>query len=260
MYGDVRDTEKLLEYVKKADVIFPLAAIVGFPACDRDPFLADKVNFEHVLNITKILSKNQILISPCTNSGYGSNADGVCTEESPMNPISIYGKTKCAAEKAILENTNGISLRLATLLGTSYRMRLDLLVNDFTYKAVNDGYIVLFEKNFRRNFVHIRDVVRSFIFMMDNYDKLNNNIYNVGLSNANLTKEQLCLKIKEYVPYFSIKEDNIREDPDKRDYIVSNDKIEKTGFKFIYSIDYGIKELINAYKMLKPIANKYGNV
>jgi nucleoside-diphosphate-sugar epimerase len=259
VYGDVRDQTLLGGLAERADVIIPLAAIVGFPACERDKQLATDVNHRQVLFLARQCWKEgQLLLAPNTNSGYGSSG-GECTEKSPLTPISHYGVTKCAAEKSIQDYTDGITFRLATVFGPSARIRLDLLVNDFTYKAATDGYIVLFEKNFKRNYVHVRDVASAFIFMMNNYDKFKKETFNVGLSDANLTKLELCEMIKKHIPNFSIQFDNIREDPDKRDYIVSNAKIEKTGWKAKISIDQGIQELLKAYKIIKPVSVRYGN-
>ena len=250
VFGDVRDNELLKRSIKDCDVILPLAAIVGAPACDADQNLATEVNYYHVKTIVESASKSQTMILPQTNSGYGiGEKDKFCTENSPLNPISHYGKTKCEAERCVLDH-GGISLRLATVFGTSPRMRLDLLVNDFTYKALTDGYIVLFEKHFKRNYIHIRDVCKTFMFMIENYDKCRGNVYNVGLSSANLSKFELATKIKQYVPGFSIQCDEIRQDKDKRDYIVSNEKLESLGWKPDYSLDDGIKELIKGFRIL----------
>lgn len=259
VYGDVRDQLLLGSLVEKAEVIIPLAAIVGFPSCERDKQLATDVNYRHIHFIAHNIRNGQKIILPQTNSGYGVGINGECTEESPLTPISHYGVTKCAAERVVKDYTDGIVLRLATVFGTSSRMRLDLLVNDFTYKAATDGYIVLFEKDFKRNYVHIKDVAKAFLFMMTNYDKFKKETFNLGLSHANLTKLELCEMIKKHIPNFSIQYDNIREDPDKRNYIVSNDKIEKAGYKAMIDIDTGIQELLKAYKIIKPVSVRYGN-
>lgn len=255
IHGDVRDQSKLLKYVKQADVIIPLAAIVGFPACEKDPKIAKEVNYEQIKFIIANTSINQRIISPSSNSGYGLG-QGIleCTEETPLDPITVYGQTKCDAEKLLLDSGRAITLRLATVFGISPRMRLDLLVNDFVYRAVNDGYIVLFEKDFKRNFIHIQDVALTFIFIMNVYEDYVGNSFNVGLSSANLSKLELCEKIKEQLPSFVIKYDDFREDPDKRNYIVSNAKLEATGWKPYYSIEDGIRELIKAYTIIS-----YGN-
>ena len=260
IYGDVRDQEKLSKYVDEADVIIPLAAIVGFPACDRDKDLATAVNYTHVQFICdRIKNTNKKIIYPNTNSGYGIGENGECTEESPLNPISHYGVTKVNAEREVL-NYGGISIRLATVFGSSPRMRMDLLVNEFVYKALTDKYITIFEKNFIRNYIHIRDVANTFVYMIENYEKLKGDVFNVGLSNANLSKQQLVEKIKEYVPDFAITYSDYYEDPDKRDYIVSNTKLEALGWTPQYSLDDGIVELIKTYKILiQDLSSKYRN-
>jgi nucleoside-diphosphate-sugar epimerase len=254
IYGDVRNEillEKLCNYV---DVIIPLAAIVGFPACDAEPSLAKEINFEQIANIVRyIKGKNKKILYPNTNSGYGVGANNLeCTEESPLSPISIYGRTKVDAENYLRTNTDAIIFRLATVFGVSPRMRTDLLVNDFTYKAITDKYIVVFEKTFKRNFIHIQDVADAFIFMLDNYEKYKGEVFNVGLSDANLNKQELLEKIQFHVPNFAVVYDDYYEDPDKRNYIVSNYKIESTGWKPKWTVDMGIEELIQAYQMIVP--------
>jgi nucleoside-diphosphate-sugar epimerase len=261
VFGDVRDEEKLKKSVEDADIIIPLAAIVGFPACEKDKQLAKQVNEIQIENIIKWKNKDAQIIFPNTNSGYGISSDvDYCTEETPLSPISTYGITKCNAEKIILDNCDGIVFRLATVFGISPRHRLDLLVNDFTYKAVNDKYIVLFEKDFKRNFIHVQDIALTFIFAINNYEVLKNNVFNVGLSSANLSKFELCEKIKLYIPDFSIQVDEINTDPDKRDYIVSNEKLEKTGWLSRYSLDNGIIELIKAYQIISHSNKKFTNL
>ena len=251
--ADAYEWSKEVEnHLKSADVIIPLACIVGAPACDK---LSEKevtqINYGQILKITKLLKPHQKLIYPTTNSGYGIGQDGVhCTEETPLNPISLYGKTKVFAEADVL-GAKGVSLRLATVFGLSPRMRLDLLVNDFTYKALRDKYIVLFESHFKRNYIHIRDVAEAFIFVYNNYDKMKGQAYNVGLSSANLSKIELCGKIKNYIPNFHVVQSEIGKDPDQRNYIVSNQKLEKLGWKPKYSLDDGIQEIIKAYPMLE---------
>lgn len=247
--GDVRDNEKLIKLVSDSDVVIPLAAIVGMPACKANPDLAIQVNYEHIKNIVDVLKPTQKLIIPNTNSQYGSSPD-IITEESPFKPLSLYAQTKCDAEDYVLKNGNGIVLRLATVFGVSPRMRQDLLVNDFTYKSVTDGYLVLFEANFKRNYIHVQDIARTFEFMIVNYDRCKNQVFNVGLSTANLSKLELAEKIKEYVTNLVIKTDDYKEDFDKRNYIVSNDKIESFGWSPKYNLDYGIKQLIQAYQMV----------
>ena len=260
IHGDVRDHEKLRPLVEDADVIIPLAAIVGFPACERDKTLAEQVNKEQIDFILKHMKPSAKLVYPNTNSGYGVGESATaCTEETPLNPISHYGKTKCAAEDAVLSGGH-VGLRLATVFGVSPRMRLDLLVNDFTYKAFNDGYLVLFEWNFNRNYIHVQDVALTFIFAILNYTEMQGSTYNVGLSDANLTKLQLAYKIREHFPALSIQTDDIAKDPDKRDYIVSNDKLESLGWRPRYSLDDGIIELKKSFQILKPSLNLYTNL
>lgn len=253
--GDVRDNGLLLDLVKTHDIIIPLAAIVGMPACKKDPALTVAVNFSQIENIVNSLSNNQKLLVPNTNSQYGSS-ETIITEESPFNPLSLYAQTKCDAEKAVLDNGNGISLRLATVFGVSYRQRMDLLVNDFVYRAFTDEFLVLFESHFLRNYVHVRDVAKAFIHLITNYESSNNNAYNVGLTSANMSKLQLAQKIKEYVPNLAIVEEQFKEDFDKRNYIVSNEKLESTGWFCDFSLDDGICELLSAYKMISNYKNK----
>ena len=251
-YGDVREWSKLKYIVEQCDVIIPLAALVGFPSCEKDKELATSVNFTQIQNIVDVLTNDQKILFPNTNSGYGTRGDGMVTEEDELTPISHYGVTKCDAEDYILENSNGIIFRLATVFGSSSRMRLDLLVNEFVYKLLTDKYITIFEKTFVRNFIHIQDVANVFEFMIDNYDKHQGEIYNVGLSDTNINKQQLVERIQKCIPNTSVTYSDYYEDPDKRDYIVSNEKIESTGWKPQYSLDEGIKELIEAYKMIVP--------
>lgn len=250
--GDVRDERLLDQLVPQHDAIIPLAALVGAPICKLDPIAAVGVNRDAVLALTKRVSRQQMLIYPTTNSGYGvGEKDAFCTEDSPLRPISLYGSTKVEAEQAVLESGNGLTFRLATVFGMAPKMRIDLLVNDFTLRAVRDRALVIFEGHFRRNFVHVSDVANAFMHALENYETMNNRPYNVGLSEANLTKLQLCAKIKEHVPEFVYIEAPIGEDPDKRDYVVSNARIEATGFRTQVSIDMGIKELIKGYRMLR---------
>ena len=253
--GDVRDKENLQKLVSEHDVVIPLAAIVGMPACKANPQLTIDVNFKQVVNIIEVLKDTQKLILPNTNSQYGSSSE-VITEESPFKPLSLYAETKCDAENAMLENGNGISLRLATVFGVSPRMRQDLLVNDFVYKSINDGYLVLFEAHFKRNYIHVQDIARTFQFMIENYDECKGQAFNVGLSSANLSKMELAEKIKEYVPSLVIKQDEFKEDFDKRNYIVSNEKLESKGWKPLYDLDYGIPQLISAYQIVQKYNNK----
>ena len=257
--GDARDEDILKTLLQKVDYIIPLAALVGAPLCSRDKIGTITTIRDAVASIAKLSSKEQRIIIPTTNSGYGVGQKGVyCTEETPLKPISLYGKAKVEAEKIVLDKGNSISFRLATVFGMSPRMRIDLLVNDFTYRAVKDRFVVIFEGHFKRNYVHIRDVARAFIHAVDNFDTMKNEPYNVGLSDANLSKLELCVKIKEQVPDFVYLESPVGEDPDKRDYIVSNEKIEKTGFKPIYSLEMGIKELIKGYRIITN--SRYSNV
>ena len=251
VYGDVRDYSKLIKYVNKSDIIIPLAAIVGFPSCEKDKNLATEVNFIQIKNIVDNISKEQKILFPNSNSGYGIGKDEIyCTEESPLNPLSHYGITKCNAEDYLKDNSNAVIFRLATVFGMSDRMRLDLLVNEFVYKALTDRYLVLFERKAVRNYIHIRDIANVFSFMINNYDKCKGEIYNVGLSDANLSKEELVNKIKEQIGEFAISYSEYYEDPDKRNYIVSNEKIESTGWKPQYSLEDGIEELVKGYKII----------
>lgn len=258
--GDARDEKLIAKHIKGAEFIIPLACIVGAPACDRDPVAARTINLEAVELILRLRNKSQKIVFPNTNSGYGRMAEGVafCDETSPLEPVSLYGKLKVEAEKKLLEAGNAITLRLATVFGISPRIRLDLLVNDFVYRAVNDGAVVLFEPHFKRNYIHIRDVARAFMHAMDNFEKMKNQTYNVGLSDANLSKTELCEEIKKQVPKFVFVESKIGEDPDKRNYIISNAKIEKTGFKPQVSLADGIAELIKGYQIVKR--NDFANI
>lgn len=256
---DVRNKDIFLKLIQKHDVIIPLAAIVGAPSCDKDKDLATQVNYLQIKMIAENTSRNQIILFPVTNSGYGIGQKGIfCDEKTPLNPISHYGITKVNAEKELLMKDHAISFRLATVFGVSPRMRMDLLVNDFVYRAYKDRFIVLFESHFKRNYIHIRDVASVFLYGLNNFEKLKGEPYNVGLSSANLSKIELCEKIKQHIPDFHILESDIGKDPDKRDYIVSNDKIESTGWKPQFNLDDGIEELIKAYSYLK--INQYNNL
>jgi nucleoside-diphosphate-sugar epimerase len=251
VFGDVRDEPKMNELMSKADVIIPLAAIVGATACDRDPINAISIHVDVTRSMKSQLSTDQLVIYPTTNSGYGTQTGDVfCTEETPLEPISLYGRTKVEAEQEWLEFGNAISLRLATVFGLSPRMRLDLLVNDFVYKAVTDKYLVIFEKHFKRNYIHIRDIADCFVHCIENADAMKGQPYNAGLDDANLSKEELALKIKEYVPELYIHFAEIGSDPDKRNYIVSNQRLRGAGFEAKRSLDFGIQELMKGYKML----------
>ena len=250
--GDVREREIVKEALKDKDIIIHLAAIVGAPACDLDPQRATTTNLDATKLILSLRKPEQKILFPCTNSGYGvGEKNKFCTEDTPMNPISLYGKNKVESEKIILESGNSLSFRFATVFGVSPRMRLDLLVNDFVYRAVKDKFIVIFEGDFKRNYIHIRDVARVFLHGIKNFNNMKGESYNVGLSDANLSKIELCKKIKLQIPEFVFLESSIGEDPDKRDYIVSNEKIEKAGFKPKYTLDEGIEELIKCYKIIK---------
>ena len=257
--GDICDHSLVNGLLVGFDIVIPLAAIVGAPACKRNPSLTRLVNYDAHMNIVNNVSTNQKVIFPTTNSGYGiGEKDSHCTEESPLRPISEYGRTKVEIEKAFLERGNAVTFRLATVFGMSPRMRMDLLVNDFVYQAMKDRALVLFEEHFRRNYIHVRDVAKAFLFGIDNYEKMNGEPYNVGQSSANLTKRQLAEKIKEYVSELYIHSAEIGEDPDKRDYLVSNEKIESLGWTPDHTIDDGIQELIKGYKIIRP--NKFANV
>jgi nucleoside-diphosphate-sugar epimerase len=249
--GDVRDKELMRRLVKEADVLIPLAAVVGAPACDRDPSLARSVNLEAVRLLNGLRSSEQMVIYPTTNSGYGTQSgDLFCTEATPMEPITLYGQTKTQAEAELLGTPNVITLRLATVFGMSPRMRLDLLVNHFVYAAVTEGYIVIFEKDFKRNYIHIRDVGDCFVHCIENFKRMAGRPYNVGLDAANLSKEELALKIKEYVPNLYIHFAEVGSDPDKRNYIVSNQRLREAGFEARRSLDEGIRELLKGYRMM----------
>jgi nucleoside-diphosphate-sugar epimerase len=249
--GDVRDDGLMSRLVSKADVIVPLAAVVGAPACAQDPWLTREVNVEAVRTINNLRSQEQLVVYPTTNSGYGTQTgDVMCTEETPLEPISLYGQTKSEAEGLVLDSANAMTLRLATVFGVSPRMRLDLLVNHFTHEAVTSGYIVIFEKDFKRNYVHIRDVADCFIHCIQNSQKMIGRPYNVGLDAANLSKEELALKIQEYVPNFYLHFSEIGSDPDKRNYIVSNQRLREAGFEAQRTLDDGILELLKAYRMM----------
>lgn len=256
--GDIRDKEILQAALKDQDFIVHLAALVGAPICNADPVGATTTNLDASKLILSLMSKDQRILYPCTNSGYGiGEKDKFCTEETSLRPITLYGRTKVEAEKAILEAGNSISFRLATVFGVSPRMRIDLLVNDFVYRALMDKFIVIFEGHFKRNYIHILDVARVFLHGIKNFTNMQGEAYNVGLSEANLSKLELCERIKKHLPDFVYMESDIRKDPDKRDYIVSNEKIEKTGFQPKFSLDDGIKELIKCYNIIKE--RQFGN-
>lgn len=257
--GDCRDKSLMRRVCEGADLVIPLAALVGAPLCARDESGTFSTNQGAVEMLCEILDPRQKIIYPTTNSGYGIGEAGkYCTEETPLRPISLYGKTKVAAEQAVLERGNSITCRLATVFGMSPRMRIDLLVNDFVYRAVNDRTVVLFEGQFKRNYIHIRDVARVFLHAIDNFDSMQGKPYNVGLEEANLSKIELCQKIQTHLPKFVYLEAPIGEDPDKRDYIVSNQRILSTGFVPCWSLDRGIRELIKGFTILRN--SVYANV
>lgn len=257
--GDIRLKATMTMLMKNTDIVIPLAALVGAPLCKQDPITATSVNHDAILMMLSLLSPSQRVLMPTTNSAYGTgDENNFCTEESPLRPISQYAEEKVIVEKALMEKQNAISFRLATVFGMSPRMRTDLLVNDFVYRAVHDGYVLLFESHFKRNYVHVRDVVGAFVHGINNHDAMKGQIYNVGLSEANISKKGLCEKIKEHLPNFTFVEAPVGKDPDQRNYIVSNEKIEKTGFKTQHGLDMGIRELIKGFTMLKN--SSYGNV
>lgn len=257
--GDICNFDLMDSMIKDADIIIPLAAIVGAPACKENPRLTELVNFESVQYLLKKLSPDQKIVFPTTNSGYGIGEEGKhCTEETPLRPVSLYGKLKVDVEERLLATKNAISFRLATVFGASPRMRVDLLVNDFVYRAFHDRYLVLFEEHFKRNYIHIKDVAKAFLFGLNNFDQMKGQAYNVGLSSANLSKRELCEKIQKYLPEFYFHTAPIGEDPDKRDYIVSNEKLESLGWAPSHSLEDGIRELVGLYSFLK--ANQYRNI
>jgi len=257
--GDARNEKLLGEVMERQDYIIPLAAMVGFPLCKADEVAAETTNLGAIKTLLNLRKPEQRIIYPCTNSGYGvGEGDKLCTEDTPMRPISLYGTTKTEAERLILEAGNSLTFRFATVFGASPRMRIDLLVNDFVYRAVFDRTAVIFEGNFKRNYIHIRDAVGAFVWGMEHFDEMKGKPYNCGLSSANLSKLELCAKIKEHIPEFVYMEAPIGEDPDKRDYIVSNERLEATGWRPIYTLDDGIEELKKVYTIIK---NKtYSNI
>jgi nucleoside-diphosphate-sugar epimerase len=257
--GDSREESVMKPLVAQADLIIPLAALVGVPLCNSDQIATQTTNFEAIATLCRIAGKSQRIMMPVTNSGYGIGEKGkFCTEESPLRPLSTYGITKVKAEEAVLQRENSISFRLATVFGMAPRMRLDLLVNDFVYRAVNDRAVLIFEGHFKRNYIHIRDVVRAFIHGMDNFEAMKGKPYNAGLEEANLSKLELCAVIKKHLPKFVYVEAPIGEDPDKRDYIVSNQRLLATGFKTEWGLDRGIVELMKGYTILRNTI--YSNV
>lgn len=250
--GDVRDLNLMKSEISKVDVVIPLAAIVGAPACDMDPTAATSINKTSIFDMKKLMVKDQLLLMPTTNSAYGQgDENNYCDETSPLNPLSQYAREKVEVEQEIMARENSVSFRLATVFGMSSRMRLDLLVNEFVLRALKDKFVVLFEGDFKRNYVHVRDVAQAFLLALDNIEKFSGQIFNVGLSEANISKNELCARIKEYIPDFYYTESPISKDPDQRNYIVSNEKIEKLGFVPQFSLDRGLKELIMGISTLR---------
>lgn len=258
--GDARDETLMKKHITGKNFIIPLACLVGAPLCDRDPIGAATVNRDAVLMLLNLRTPEQKIIFPNTNSGYGRMAEGIayCDETSPLDPVSLYGRLKVETEKALLEAGDTVVFRLATVCGLSPRMRLDLLVNDFVYRAVNDRAVVLFEAHFKRNYIHVRDVAHAFIHAMDNFETTKGGAYNVGMSDANLSKLELCQEIQKQIPEFVFMESSIGKDPDKRNYVVSNEKIEKTGWKPQVSIPDAIAELIKGYQVVRK--NQFSNI
>jgi len=257
--GDIRLENIVKPALSKADIVIPLAAYVGAPLCNKDPIGATTINHDAILMMLKLMSKEQYILMPTTNSAYGSgDKNNYCDENSPLNPISRYAKDKVSVEQSLMEHERAISFRLATVFGMSPRMRTDLLVNDFTYRAVNDKFVVLFEGHFKRNYIHVRDVSSAFLHALQNLSSMQGQIYNVGLSDANVSKIELCQAIQKQIPEFVFLEAPLAKDPDQRNYIVSNAKIEATGFMPKHSLGLGIQELIKGYTMIKN--NKYGNI
>lgn len=257
--GDIRVEKTMAGLLKDADIVIPLAALVGAPLCNQDPVGATTINHDAIAMMLKMVSKDQRILMPTTNSAYGTgDKNNYCTEESALNPISKYAIDKVEVEKKLMQHPNAISFRLATVFGMSPRMRVDLLVNDFTHRAVYDRFVVLFEGHFKRNYVHVRDISRVFQHGIANFDRMKGQIYNVGLSEANVSKSELCQRIQKFIPDFTFIEAPVGKDPDQRNYIVSNEKLEKTGFKTEYGLDRGIQELIKGFTMIKN--TQYGNV
>lgn len=257
--GDARDERILKDLLPRHDAVIPLAGLVGAPLCDSDPIGARTLNLEAVKSLTKLAAPSQPILIATTNSGYGiGEKDRECTEDTPLRPISLYGRTKVEAEESVLARGNGLSLRLATVFGMSPRMRVDLLVNDFVYRAVTDRAVILFEPHFKRNYIHVRDVAQAFRHALACFDSMKNRAYNCGLSGANLSKRELCARIRGHLPEFVFLESPIGQDPDKRDYIVSNARLEGTGWTPAFSLDDGIVELVKGYRMLRN--GLHGNV
>ena len=257
--GDARDRRLVAEHLRRADAVLPLACLTGAPACDRDPVAATSVNLDAVRMLLEIRSREQCIVFPTTNSGYGVGETGIhCTEETPLRPVSLYGRLKVEAEKILLDAPNTLTFRFATVFGISPRMRLDLLVNDFTYRAVTDGFIVLFEAHFKRNYLHVRDAARAFLHGLEHFEAMRGAPYNVGLDEANLSKAELCDVIRTQVPAFYWVEADVGKDPDQRNYIVSNARIARTGFATTVSLEAGVAELIKGYQVIRRAG--YSNV
>lgn len=257
--GDIRDYKKVKSLMSNADIIIPLAALVGAPLCSKDPFGATSINRDAILSMLKFKSSDQWILMPTTNSAYGTgDENNFCTEESPLHPISQYAKEKVEVEQELLRHQNVISFRLATVFGMSARMRLDLLVNDFCYRAITDGSIVLFESHFKRNYIHVRDVANTFLHAINNFEAMTGNVYNVGLSSANLSKLELCEEIKAVTGDLIIVEEAFQKDPDQRNYVVSNAKLEATGWAPRISLKDGIIELTKGFRYLRKLG--HGNV
>jgi nucleoside-diphosphate-sugar epimerase len=257
--ADVTSVSVLKKYIKNADFIIPLAALVGAPICEKNKREATAVNFTQIKIILKFIKKNQKIIYLNSNSGYGvGEKNKYCTEDSPLNPISHYGATKVQSEQYIINNfKNFVCFRLATVFGYSYRMRTDLIVNYYINEAIIKKNLEIFEPHFRRNFIHVKDVVRAIQFAIENFNKVKGQIYNLGLSNANITKLELAKKIKKVIPKLKIKIISGKKDPDQRDYFVSNKKIEKRGFKARLSLERGINEVYQSLKLHNDYKNNY---
>ncbi|GDX24814.1 membrane protein [Actinomycetes bacterium] len=258
VFGDVRDESLMKEHLSRADVIIPLAAVVGAPACDNDPIAAQSINKDSILWLLKHLSSQQRILMPTTNSAYGSgDKNNYCDENSPLNPLSLYARDKVTIENALLEFPNATSFRLATVFGISPRMRLDLLVNNFVYRAISDGFVILFEGHFKRNYIHVQDVIQAFNLGLNDEKNFKGQIFNVGLSEANISKVDLCREIQSIIPSFTYLEAALGKDPDQRNYVVSNQKIENLGFKPTVSLRSGLEELVKGLKMFnhKPFSN-----
>lgn len=257
--GDIRLENVMKPLLSKADIVIPLAALVGAPMCNADPVGASSINHDAITMMLRLLSPEQVVLMPTTNSAYGTgDSDNFCNEDSPLRPISQYAKEKVEVEKLLMERENAISFRLATVFGMSPRMRTDLLVNDFTHRAVHDRFVVLFESGFKRNYIHVRDVARVFLHGLESFSTMAGQIYNVGLSDANISKRELCERIQLQIPDFVFLEAPIGKDLDQRNYVVSNAKLEATGFQPSVSLDDGIRELIKGFTMIKNMV--YGNV